>query len=145
AAASIAKLLALSAADRRTIDAAAADVARCRPSLAADQNAFTDVASSRKALLAALAVLPGRGELPAPMLSDLTEAWQASVSADQPYAQWTADELAQGCVAGDAGDRGYQAAVAADGTATAHKAAFTAAWNPLAARYGLTQYQPGQL
>ena len=69
---------------------------------------------------------------------------QAPVRSDQPYARWAADEVAQGCLAGETGP-GYQAVVASDSTATAYKTAFTAAWNPLAARYGLTEYQPGQL
>ena len=145
AAARVAVLLSHSVSDRAAISSAATDISRCGPRLDTDAQVFGAAASSRKSLLASLAALPGRGTLPAAVVSDLTAAWQASVAADQAYARWAGDEVAKGCVARDTSDPGYQAALAPDATATKDKTAFTSAWNPVAARYGLTSYQPGQL
>jgi hypothetical protein len=145
AAASVAGLLGRSVADRAAISGAAADIDRCGPQLAADPTVFDDAVASRKSLLASLSALPGRAALPAALVTDLTGAWQASISADQAYATWARDEIAKGCKAGDTSDPGYQAAQAPDIAATKDKTAFTSAWNPVAARYGLTPYQPGQL
>jgi len=145
AAAGLATLLSQSIAARAAIIRAAADVADCGPGLDADPQAFQDVAASRQSLLASLSALPGRTALPAGLLSDLTGAWQASVSADQAYARWATDEISKGCVRDDTGDPAYQAAQVPDQSATRDKTAFAAAWNQIAASYGLTQYQPGQL
>jgi hypothetical protein len=145
AATSVASLLGKSVSDRAAISGAAADIDRCGPRLAADPQVFDDAVSSRKALLASLSALPGRSTLPASLVTDLTAAWQASISADQAYATWARDEIAKGCAPGDTSDPGYQAAQAPDTAATQDKTAFTAAWNPVAARYALTTYQPGQL
>jgi len=145
AATQVATMLARSVSDRSAVGGAAADVANCGPNLAADKKAFSKAAASRNALLASLKTVPGQAKLPAALLSELTAAWQASVTADQAYAQWAGDEIARGCVRNDTRDQGYQAASAADSAATKDKAAFTAAWNPVAARYRLTRYQPGQL
>jgi hypothetical protein len=145
AATTMATMLAQSVSERSAIISAAADVASCGSHLASDQKVFTGAVSSRKALLTRLAVLPGRAALPSALVSDLASAWQASVSADQGYARWAADESAKGCVRDDTSDPGYQAAQGPDGQATRAKTAFTAGWNPVAARYGLTQYQSTQL
>jgi hypothetical protein len=145
AATRVSVMLAKSVSDRSAVSGAAADVAACGPNLTADKQAFSAAAASRQALLASLKTVPGQAKLPASLLSQLTAAWQASVSADQAYAQWAGDESAKGCVRNDTSDPGYQAATTADSTATKDKAAFTTAWNPVAARYRLTSYQPGQL
>jgi hypothetical protein len=89
--------------------------------------------------------MPGRTALPAAMLGDLTKAWQASIAADQGYAQWANDENTQGCVPNDAGDPGHQATVTPNANATTYKTAFVGQWNPVAGRYGLTQYDQNQL
>jgi hypothetical protein len=138
-------MLSRSVAERSAISSAAEDVAGCGPNLAADPKVFDDAVSSRRALLAQLSALPGRAALPAALLGDLTRAWQASISADQAYARWAADENTRGCTADDTSDPGYRAAAAPDAAATRNKTAFTAAWNPVAVRYGLARYQPDQL
>jgi hypothetical protein len=46
---------------------------------------------------------------------------------------------------GDTKDPGYQTTITPDNEATEYKTDFTAAWNPIAAQYGLTTYQQGQL
>ena len=145
AATSVATMLAQSVSDRAAISSAAADVGNCGPNLNADPKVFDDAASSRKSLLASLNAMPGRAALPAALVSDLTQAWQASVAADQAYAKWASDEVTQGCVVNDTSDPGYLATVTPDQNATKYKAAFVGEWNPVAARYGLTQYQQDKL
>jgi hypothetical protein len=145
AASTVAGMLASSVTDRTAINNAYNDVYGCGPNLDGDAAVFTRAVSSRRALLASLATVPGRAALPPALLSDLTRAWQASVAADQGLATWAGDEVTQGCVAGDTNDRGYQTTIAPDNEATEYKTDFTAGWNPIAARYGLTTYQQGQL
>jgi hypothetical protein len=145
AATNVATMLSQSRSDRTDIGNAATDVATCGPSLANDQKVFDKAASSRKALLASLGSMAGRASLPAALTGDLTKAWQASVAADQAYSRWAGDEVAKGCKPSDVSDPGYQATKGPNQDATKNKTAFAAAWNPVAAKYHLTQYQPGQL
>jgi hypothetical protein len=145
AATSVAAMLSQSVSDRAAIGSAANDVGGCGPNLNSDPKVFDDAVSSRKSLLASLTTMPGRASLPPALISDLTQAWQASIAADQAYAQWANDEITQGCVQNDTSDPGYQATVTPNTSATKYKAAFVAGWNPIAAQYGLTQYQQGQL
>jgi hypothetical protein len=145
AATSVDTMLSQSVSDRAAIISAAGDVGDCGPSLSSDPKVFDDAASSRKSLLARLTAMPGRAALPPPLLGDLTQAWQASIAADQAYAKWANDEIAQGCVSNDTSDPGYQATVTPNLDATKYKTAFATEWNPVAAKYNLTQYQQGQL
>jgi hypothetical protein len=145
AATNVAAMLSQSVSDRAEIISAASDVGNCGPDLSSDAKVFDDAASSRKSLLTSLTTMPGRTALPATLLSDLTQAWQASIAADQAYAQWANDENTQGCVANDTSDPGYQATVTPNANATKYKTAFVGQWNPVAAQYGLTQYQQDQL
>ena len=145
AASSVAGMLASSVTDRTAIDSAYNDVDRCGPNLDGDAAVFTSAANSRRALLASLATMPGRSELPPALLGDLTTAWQASIAADQGFATWANDEVSEGCVADDTNDPGYRATITPDSEATESKTAFAAEWNPIATRYGLTTYQQSQL
>jgi len=145
AAANVAALLTRSVPDRVAIGGAATDVRNCGPNLKSDPKVFDDAASSRKSLLASLAALPGRAALPPALISDLSQAWQASVAADQAYSRWAGDEIAKGCVQNDTNDPGYRATVTPNASATKYKTAFAAGWNPIAARYGLKQYKQDQL
>jgi hypothetical protein len=145
AATSVNTMLSQSVSDRAAIISAAGDVGDCGPSLSSDPKVFDDAASSRKSLLARLTTMPGRAALPAALIGDLTQAWQASIAADQAYAKWANDETAQGCVPSDTSDPGYKETVTPNLDATKYKTAFVAAWDPVAAKYHLTQYQQGQL
>ena len=145
AASNLAGMLASSVTERTAINDAYNDVYSCGPNLHDDAAVFTHAASSRRTLVASLAAMPGRTTLPPAMLSDLTGAWQASMSADQGFATWATDEVTQGCVRGDTSDPAYQTTIAPDNQATEDKTAFAGAWNPIAARYGLTAYQQDQL
>ena len=145
AATSLDTMLSQSVSDRAAIISAANDVSDCGPNLNSDPKVFDDAASSRQSLLARFTAMPGRAALPAALVSDLTQAWQASIAADQAYAKWANDEVTQGCVANDTSDPGYQATITPNANATKYKTAFVAQWNPVAARYGLTPYQQDQL
>jgi hypothetical protein len=144
AASNVASMLSRSASDRTAIIGAATDIGKCGPNLNADPKVFDDAAASRRAMLASLTTMPGRSTLPPALVSDLTQAWQASITADQAYAQWATDEISQGCVRNDTSDPGYQATVAPDRQATQYKDSFVVLWNPVASGYGLTPYSADQ-
>jgi zinc-ribbon domain len=145
AAADVATMLSSSGSDRSAINAAWSDVRACGPNLTGDAKAFTDAAKSRQTLLSSLATMPGRATLPPALLADLTSAWQASIAVDQDYARWTQDEIASSCVPNDTSDANYAAATTPNINATNDKQAFASEWDPIAASYGLTQYQADQL
>jgi len=144
AAATVAAMLQRSVSDRAAIKTAYDEVLACDPKMASAPQVFTSAATSRQQLLTSLGTMSGRAALPPALLSDLTQAWQASIAADQAFAQWANDELAN-CTPNDTGSAAYQATVTPDNNATKYKTLFVAQWNPLAAKYGLTQYQQGQL
>ena len=145
AAQALAGLLAQSGTDRASVRQAVSAVAGCSPGLSQDETVFSDAASSHQALLGKLAALPGRSALPAPMLQDLTLAWQASGQADQDFAGWTQDEISRGCSADDQSDASYRAAAGPDKQATKDKKAFVALWTAIANEYGLPLYQYNQI
>ena len=145
AAESLAGLLAQSVTDRSSIVNAASDVSRCGPALTQDPQVFDSAAAARQRLSSQLASLPGRSALSGPMLQALTGAWLASATADQDFARWAQDELAQGCAPNDQADPGFQAAAGPDSRATTDKKAFANLWNPMAAQYGLPSYRWNQL
>ena len=145
AAQALAALLAQSGTDRAAITQAFSAVADCSPGLSQDETIFSSAASSRQALLGKLAALPDRSALPASMLQDLTTAWQASGQADQDFAQWTHDEITNGCSTNDQSDASYQAAKAPDERATTDKKAFAALWTAIADQYGLPLYRYNQI
>jgi len=145
AAQALAALLAQSGTDRAAVTQAVSAVAACSPGLSQDETIFANAASSRQALLGKLAALPDRSALPASMLQDLTRAWQASGRADQDFAEWTRDEISQGCSTNYQSDASYQAATVPDDQATTEKKAFAALWTAIANEYGLPSYQYNQI
>ena len=145
AATNLANLLQQSVSDRNAINQAYNDVLSCGSLLGQDQQTFQQAASSRQSLISQLSSLPGASALPAQTLSDLTSAWQASATVDQDYAQWAANENSNGCVANDTSNSNYVAAEGPNGQATTSKTAFVSLWNPIAQKYGLTQYSQDQL
>jgi hypothetical protein len=145
AATAVAAMLKQSVSDRAAISLAYDNVMACDTAqLATAPTVFGNAAASRRKLLASLGTMPGRDALPPALLRDLTQAWQASVAADQAFAQWANAELA-GCTPGDTGSPAYQATVTPDKNATRYKTAFVSQWNPLATAYGLTRYSQQQL
>jgi hypothetical protein len=145
AAQALSSLLAQSGTDRSAVVNAVSTVETCSGDLSQDETTFSQATSQRQALLSKLAALPGRSMLSAPMVQDLTLAWQASAQADQDFVKWTQDEIAQGCTTNDQSDPSFKAATAPDNEATKYKKAFAALWAPVASQYGLPAYQYNQL
>ena len=144
AAAQLSSLLGQSVTDRGDVINAVVDVRACGPSLQQDAQIFATAASSRERLLTRLSNLPGRSALPAAMMRDLGDAWQASAQADTDLAQWANTKIARGCHTKGT-DASLQASYSPDGQATAAKKTFARLWDPIANRYGLTAYMWNQL
>ena len=139
----LAKLLSQSVSDRGAINNAYNDVASCGPTLSQDQGTFQQAVTSRQALLTQLSSMPDAAALPAPMISSLTQAWTASIKADQDFAAWAGDE-STGCTP-NGSDPNLSAATVPDNQATQDKTAFVGSWNPIARQYGLPTYAQDQL
>ena len=92
AATSLSALLSQSGGDRADVSAAYTDVSTCGKNLAKDAAMFNKAAANRRTLLGKLAKLPGRSALSTEMLTDLTNAWQASATVDADLAKWATDE-----------------------------------------------------
>jgi hypothetical protein len=144
AAQNLSTLLSASVADRGSIDNAAHDVGSCGSQLSQDATTFQNAAKSRQDLLNRLASLPGRSTLPAPLLSALEKAWDASAQADRDLAAWAKDE-SQGCSTNSSADPNFQAANGPDRRATRFKKAFASQWDPIASQYSLPSYRWNQL
>jgi hypothetical protein len=136
-------LLAQSGSDRGAINNAYHDVLSCGPAVSQDQATFQQAATSRQSLLSKLATMPDAAALPAGMISSLTQAWQASITADQDYAAWAGDEAASCTPNGS--DANFSAAAGPDQQATTDKTAFVNSWNPIAQQYRLQTYAQDQI
>ncbi|MFI5689169.1 hypothetical protein [Streptomyces sp. NPDC051636] len=141
------KLLADSGNSRASVIKAVADVKAC-DNLGDAASDLRDAAKQRNGLVTRLSKL-SVDKLPnnAALTTALTQAWQASASADNHYAAW-ADQVSgkKGCKKGQARSTGQtQAGNRASGTASAQKVKAAALWNTIAKTYGLTQRQPTQL
>jgi hypothetical protein len=140
------RLLAQSVTDRAAVTNAAEDVRGCGPSLSQDAQTFAHSASSRQQLLSRLASLPGRSQLPAAMLQELTSAWRASAQVDTDLSRWAQDNATRGCHHHKGRSDAYlRASGIPEARATVAKRAFATQWNPIARQYGLTTYQRNQL
>ncbi|WP_326811363.1 hypothetical protein OIE62_18460 [Streptomyces scopuliridis] len=141
------KLLADSNSSRSTVISAVEDIKSCDN---LDQ-AATDLhgaAEQRRGLVTQLEALtldklPNHTEL----TSSLTDAWQASASADDHYAQWAKQTKGKkGCKDGHARTTSQAAkGNQASGEATAAKHKASGLWNSIATKYGLTERAPTQL
>jgi hypothetical protein len=143
AATALAALLAQSVTDRDTIVSAVGAVNHCTSAVSQAPAQFQEGATSRQKLLKQLASLPGRSELSAGMLRELTTAWQASATVDTDLSKWARDEVSTSCH--DHNDANLAASDGPDVQATDAKSAFVSTWNSIAARYGLTRYSTSQL
>lgn len=144
AATRLAALLPASGSDRGDVNHAYSAVEACT-TLPADQRVFAKAAANRKKLLDKLHGLSGISALNPAMVQALSGAWTASAQADTDYAKWAAS-LTHGCKKGKTlGNPNLKASYGPDSAATTGKQNFTRLWNPLAAKYGLPSYQPGDL
>ncbi|MFB6980437.1 hypothetical protein ACFCYQ_17470 [Streptomyces scopuliridis] len=141
------KLLADSNSSRSTVISAVEDIKSCDN---LDQ-AATDLhgaAEQRRGLVTRLEALT-LDKLPdhSALTSSLTDAWQASASADDHYAQWAKQTKGKkGCKDGHARATSHLAkGNQASGEATAAKQKASGLWNSIATKYGLTERAPTQL
>ena len=144
AATALSGLLAQSGTDRAHVIDAVTNVQNCGHNLGSDAQIFQADAANRRTLLAKLQVLPDRSALSSPMLTDLTNGWQASAKVDDDLAKW-AEAAARHCKGGDKNNPSLQASYAYDTPATDGKKAFTKLWNPLARKDDLPTYQNTQI
>ena len=127
------------------VNAAVGDVRACQH-LGTARAAFGASARNREDLLADLRTLPGRTTLPAPLLRDLTGAWEASIQVDDDLHKWAQDQAGGGCNPKKVeNDANYQASLGPDDRATNDKQAFATAWAPIANKYNLPAYQGSQI
>lgn len=110
------------------------------------QTALTQAATQRQQLLTSLAALKVDKLTNGQQLADqLTQAWQASASADQAYAAWAGD-AATGCDPAKTGENPHrQAGDQASGTASGAKKQASALWNTIAVQAGLPTLSESQL
>ncbi|RDG35703.1 hypothetical protein [Streptomyces corynorhini] len=141
------KLLADSSSSRESVIKAVDDIKSCRnlDRAADDLHAAAEQRRGLVTRLEALTVdkLPSHSEL----TSSLTDAWEASASADDHYASW-ADQVGgkKGCKGGHARVTGQAAkGNKASGEATAAKQKASGLWNGIAKKYELTERAPTQL
>jgi hypothetical protein len=145
AATQLSSMLKQSGAYHADVNAAVGDVESCQR-LRTARTAFGASAANRENLLSELRTLPGRATLPAPLLQDLSGAWQASVQVDNDLHDWAQDKVNGGCNPKTVQNNPhYQASLGPDSTATTDKQAFATAWAPIAAKYGLPAYQADQI
>ena len=143
AATALSGLLSQSGTDHADVNAAVTNVEGCK-GLPADAGTFSKAATNRGTLLARLAQLPGRSALPAAMISDLTNGWQASATVDADLAKWASSEAGH-CKKNDLKNPAYASSLPYDSKATNGKTEFVRQWNGLARKYGLATYQPSQI
>ena len=142
-AAAVSNLLASSAATRKALQRGVSQARSCTD-LSSAASVIQDVVNQRSAQYDQASALPVSA-LPggATVKADLLAALRDSLDADRDYLTW-ARQLQSGCVPG-AESGAYLAAYQADQTAGPAKAAFTQAWNPVAARYGIRPSSPGSI
>ena len=136
-------LLAESNDSRDAVIGSVANIRECK-ALGKAAKDLRDAAGQRRDLVARLSDL-SVDKLPsnADLTRSLTDAWNASASADDHYAAW-ADAAKRGKGCGGGGNH-LSAGNTASGDATAAKEEAAGLWNPIAEKYGLTQRQATQL
>jgi hypothetical protein len=143
----MAALLEQSSASRGQVAAAVQGTAACSLDPGQAAATFGAAAQARQSVLASVTAVDLTGLAEGPQLKALLQqALQHSAEADRHFQTWAQGLSADGC------DRArvtksteFAAADAASGRATAAKNAFVAAWNPVAARYGLRQWAAGDI
>lgn len=141
----LANLLGQASASRQAVVGAVASIGKC-DNPAAAQQALTQASGQRQQLLTSLTALKVDKLPTGPQLvQQLTQAWQASASADDAYAAWAGD-AAGGCdPAKVSGDAHKQAGDQASGTASGAKKQAAATWNAIAGQAGLSTLNDYQL
>jgi hypothetical protein len=134
----VSNLLGSSAATRQALESAVTQVQACT-NLSGAVSQIQNVVNQRStqyeraSALQATALASG-----ATLKSDLITALRDSLNADRDYLTWARQQLTNGCTPG-AQSGAYDTAYAADQQANAAKAQFALVWDPVAARYGISQ------
>src|SRR5262249_38889963 len=76
--------------------------------------------------------------------SQLMRALRISLTIDNDYLKWAQEQQNSGCTVGT-GSTYYQQATALNSQATGDKQVFVDTWNPVAMKYGLTQFEAGDI
>jgi serine/threonine-protein kinase len=80
----------------------------------------------------------------ATLKSQLMTALKISLRIDNDYLAWAQQQQSSGCSVGT-NSKYYQQATSLDSQATTDKEIFVGTWNPIATKYGLTQFSAGQI
>jgi hypothetical protein len=143
-AAAVNRLLNASAASRRRLVTAVAQVSSCSQ-LPGDVTSLRRVAAERNRELAEASALTTDGLADgATLKSDLVTLLTNSLRADRDYVRWARIQLTSGCGA-SAASAPLQDAAAADGASTAAKQQFLGLWNEVAGQQGFPQRNAGNI
>lgn len=135
------KLLGSSAATRLTLQSAVTQVRACT-NLSGAVSQIQNVVDQRSSQYQQASALPTTALASGALLkSDLITALRDSLTADRDYLTWARQQLGGGCAPG-AQSAAYATAFNADQQANAAKAQFALVWDPVAARYGVSQQSP---
>ncbi len=142
----LAGLLAQGVQQLGNVSGATADVRACGPNLRADKLVFAKAAGDRQRLASELAAMKGRSALPAALVPDLINGWQASVKDYRDLALWANSAIYGGCTKSKiTSDANLRASDGPADQAAGYKRAFVGLWGPIAGKYGLVSYQAWQL
>jgi serine/threonine protein kinase len=136
----VGNLLASSATTRQALQTAVTQVQACT-NLSAAVGQIQDVVNQRSSQYEQASTLSTADLASGAIVkSDLVTALHDSLNADRDYLTW-AQQQSAGCTPG-AQSGAYTTAYNADQQANAAKAQFAQVWDPIAARYGLSQQSP---
>jgi serine/threonine protein kinase len=137
-ASAVSNLLGSSAATRQALESAVTQIQACT-NLSGAVSQIQNVVDQRSSQYERASALPTAALAGgATLKSDLITALRDSLNADRDYLTWARQQLTTGCTPG-AQSSAYNTAYAADQQANAAKTQFALAWDPVAARYGVSQ------
>jgi serine/threonine-protein kinase len=140
----VSNLLGSSAATRQALEGAVSQVRACT-NLSGAVSQIQNVVNQRSTQYDRASGLPTADLASGALVkSDLITALRDSLNADRDYLTWARQQLTGGCTPG-AQSSAYLTAYDADQQANAAKADFALVWDPVAARYGVSQQSPGSI
>ncbi len=140
----VSNLLGSSAAARQVLENAVSQVRACT-NLSGAVGQIQNVVNQRTGQYERASALPTAALVSGAIVkSDLITALRDSLNADRDYLTWARQQLTAGCTPG-AQSGTYNTAYDADQQANAAKAQFALVWDPVAARYGVSQQSPASI
>jgi hypothetical protein len=140
----VSNLLGSSAAARQVLENAVSQVRACT-NLSGAVSQIQNVVNQRNSQYERASALPTAALASGAIVkSDLVTALRDSLDADRDYLTWAQQQLDTGCTPG-AQSGAYNTAYDADQQANAAKAQFALVWDPVAARYGVSQQSPASI